>query len=326
MWAVRETLDLFHPFGRRPFPIYGTPTDAGGWFPVDGKRLFLAGGQERRELVSYDAQRNEFLPFLSGGAFRGVDFSSNGQSVAYENIADGALWRSRADGSDRLQLTAPPLHIFEPRWSPDGQRIAFTAGQVGVDAKLYVVPSGGGAMEPVATMPYQTGRPSWSPDGQSLMFGCWRPGAMLETAAVCVLDWKTRQTVVLPGSQGLLRPAWSPDGRYVAALRENGCQVVLFDMQARRWAGLADKGIYGVPFWTRDGRYVYFQQMLGDAEQPIFRASVATREVKRTMSSQQIPQSGFSGYTLTGLTPGGAPVATVLRSNGDLYALDVELP
>jgi len=61
-------------------------------------------------------------------------------------------------------------------------------------------------------------------------------------------------------------------------------------------------------------------------DQPIFRVNVATRAVERMMSSRQLPQSGFSGFTLTGLTPGDAPIATVLRGNGELYALDVDLP
>jgi DNA-binding winged helix-turn-helix (wHTH) protein/Tol biopolymer transport system component len=328
-WAVREPGSLLHPFDRRPFQIYTTPTDIGVLAPsVDGRKFFFAAGQDTRDLVSYDAKRNQFLPFLSGAPVRNVTFSKDGQWVAYEAIPEGTLWRSRADGGDRLQLTSPPLHVYEPQWSPDGRRIAFGAEPMGneEESRVYVVPANGGAMEAVPMESYRSGNPSWSPDGQALMMTCWRPGARAQSTAVCVLDWKTRQSAVVPGSENLLRPRWSPDGRYVAALRESGTQVVLFDMQSHRWTRLADRANYGVPFWTRDGRYFYFQEVLGDAEQPIFRVNAATHAVERTMSSAQLPQSGFSGYMLTGLTPAGAPIATVLRRNTDLYALDVDLP
>ena len=327
-WALRETPDLLHPFARRVFQIYTTPTGPGVLVPsVDGKRLFFATGQESRELVSYDGAHKQFLPFLSGAAVRGVTFSKDGQWVAYETIPEATLWRSRADGSDRLQLTSPPLRISEPQWSPDGQRIAFTGGHANSEFfAIYVVPANGGSVEAAPTEPRDSGSPSWSADSQSLMYSCWERGRRLETVAVCTLDWKTRKPTVLPGSQGLLRPAWSPDGRYVAALRLTGTQMVLYDMNSHQWVALADGANYGIPFWTRDSRSFYFQEVLGDASQPIFRVNVATRAVERMMSSREIPQSGFSGYTLTGLTPGGAPVATVLRSNGDLYALDVDLP
>jgi DNA-binding winged helix-turn-helix (wHTH) protein/Tol biopolymer transport system component len=329
-WVVPEAGRLFGPFDRQPIQIYSTPTDMGALVPgLDGKRFFFAAGQGSRDLVSYDAKRNQFLPFLSGDAVRSVSFSQDGQWASYATVPECTLWRSRADGSDRLQLTSPPLCVYEPQWSPDGRRIAFGGQQMGrseEESRVYVVPSNGGSMEAVPMEPYRSSNPSWSPDGQSLMMNCWRPGARAETMAICVLDWRTRQGTVLPGSENLLRPRWSPDGQYVAALRDSGAQVVLFDMRSHQWTALADGANYGVPFWTRDGRYFYFQEVLGDTEQPIFRVNAATRAVERTMSSRQLPQSGFSGYLLTGLTPGDAPIANVLRENGDLYELDVVLP
>ncbi|MGD0632640.1 MAG: winged helix-turn-helix domain-containing protein, partial [Terracidiphilus sp.] len=175
IWAVREGRDLFHPFDRRAFQLYSTPTDLGvSIVSADAKRLFFAIGQERRDLVSYDAKRKQFLPFLSGAAVRGVTFSTDAQWVAYETIPEGTLWRSRADGSERLQLTSQPLRISEPRWSPDGRRIAFTGARTGTeDHKVYVVPADGGSMEALRTDPYRASGPSWSSDGQALMFGCW---------------------------------------------------------------------------------------------------------------------------------------------------------
>jgi len=49
-----------------------------------------------------------------------VEFSRDGQWVTYVSYPDYTLWRSRADGSDRLQLTYPPVYAALAHRSPDG--------------------------------------------------------------------------------------------------------------------------------------------------------------------------------------------------------------
>lgn len=88
----------------------------------DGKQLFVVGRTSRGELVRYDAKTSQFAPFLSGISAEHVAFSKDGQPVAYVTYPEGILWRSKPDGSERLQLTYPPLYAVHPRWSPDGPR------------------------------------------------------------------------------------------------------------------------------------------------------------------------------------------------------------
>jgi len=52
-----------------------------------------------------------------------LSFSKDGQWVAYASYPDGTLWRSRTDGSERLQLSVPPMAALSPQWSPDGNFI-----------------------------------------------------------------------------------------------------------------------------------------------------------------------------------------------------------
>ena len=44
------------------------------------------------------------------------------------------------------------------------------------------------------------------------------------------------------------------------------------------------------------------------------------------ISAKEIPQSNFVGYVLAGLGPDDAPIAAVIYTNSDIYALEVELP
>ena len=56
-----------------------------------------------------------------------AQYSPDGKWVAWLNASDNSLWRSRADGSERIQLTTPPLRIFTMKWSPDNRRLAVMA-------------------------------------------------------------------------------------------------------------------------------------------------------------------------------------------------------
>ena len=326
LWVIRENRDWLPVFGRSPVEIYSTPLVILSLAPSpDGKRVFFAAGQERRELVRYDPTRGQFMTYLSGVAGRWVDYSPDGRWVAYTMAADNTLWRSRPDGAERAPLTPAALHVVQPRWSPDGTRIAFSGSWSGEPQKLYVIDSngsGGGIPETITAPSFAEREPSWSPDGNSLLFSRGVP----RVSALYVMDWKTRKAELLPGSEALSRAAWSPDPRYIAATNAAGSQILLFDFRTRRWTPLANGAGLGPPFWSRDGQYVYYQDSVQSVEQPVFRVRIGNRRIERVVSSRQLLQSNVTGYVLAGLAPGNAPVASVIRSNSDIYALDVDLP
>src|ERR1700733_13457260 len=91
----------------------------------NGKKLYVIGEQLRGELSRYDSKAGEFVPYLSGISAEFVDFSKDHRWVAYVTFPEQTLWRSRVDGSERLQLTSKPVRAVFPQWSPDGKRIAF---------------------------------------------------------------------------------------------------------------------------------------------------------------------------------------------------------
>src|SRR6202011_5432249 len=93
----------------------------------------------RSELVRYDAKSGQFVPFLGGISTAYVNFSRDGNWVAYVTWPDGNLWRSRLDGSEKLQLTTPPVRAESADWSPDGRQIAYTAILPGKRENVFVV-------------------------------------------------------------------------------------------------------------------------------------------------------------------------------------------
>jgi len=222
----------------------------------DGTKLYVVGTSIRGELLRYDPQSKQFAPFLGGISAEFVDFSMDGQWVAYVSYPEGTLWRSKVDGSECLQLTYPPLYALVPRWSPDGKEIAFFETVTGRPDRIYAVSREGGT--PRVLMPDDGSLqhdPHWSPDGTRLVFG----GASRDPASdIRIFDLTTHQISTVPGSQGLFSPRWSPDGRSLAALRIDQNRVLLFDFQTQKWAEMASGAVFDFPTWSKDGQYLYF--------------------------------------------------------------------
>jgi len=126
IWALSEKGGLFRkakPMQLTTEPLsYSTPVPS-----IDGKRVFAIGSQLRGELERFNKKTQQFESYLSGISADGVEFSKDGQWVAYVSYPEGSLWRSKPDGSERLQLTFSPMQVFLPRWSPDQKQIVFQA-------------------------------------------------------------------------------------------------------------------------------------------------------------------------------------------------------
>jgi hypothetical protein len=57
----------------------------------------------------------------------------------------------------------------------------------------------------------------------------WLEGGAPGSAAIHMLDLKTRQVSTLSGSEGLYSPHWSPGGRYIVAMSLDSPKLMLFD-------------------------------------------------------------------------------------------------
>jgi Tol biopolymer transport system component len=217
IWARAEKASWFGKTNGQPIQLTSGPMSFSTPVPSkDGKKLFVVGALARGELTRYDVKHAQFLPFLSGISAESVSFSKDGQWVAYSSYPDATLWRSKLDGSERIQLSAPPLRAVMPRWSPNGKEISFYGFSSGPNSNLYIVSADGGS--PRELIPEDASRQfddSWSPDGIRIVFG----GAAADpNSSIRIVDVRTTQISTLPDSKGLFAPGWSPDGRYIAAM------------------------------------------------------------------------------------------------------------
>ena len=108
IWALPRR-DRFFRSEPKPVQLTFSPLWLSTAIPgKDGKKLFVVGRTLRGQLMRFDAKSGQFSPFLGGISAEFVAFSKDGQWVAYVSYPEGTLWRSKADGSQRLQLTLGP--------------------------------------------------------------------------------------------------------------------------------------------------------------------------------------------------------------------------
>ena len=327
IWALRETTGLFRKGNGEPVQLTAGPMDfRSPVSSVDGKRLFVIGEQPRGELLRFESKSGQFVPYLGGISAHDVDVSKDGQWVAYVSYPEGVLWRSKMDGSQRLQLTSLPMQALLPRWSPDGKGIAFSAGVPGEPDRIYLVAADGGRPEQLTASNHYETDPNWSPDQNSLVFGGepWLEPGVPGSAAIHLLDLKTRQVSMLPGSDGLYSPHWSPDGRYVVAMSVGSTKMMLFDFSTHQWAELVS-GPAAYPNWSHDGSYVYFINPY-IAEPAVYRIRISDRKLELVTTLGRHRLGWNIAGKWTGLAGDDSPL--VLRDTGsdEIYALDWEAP
>jgi Tol biopolymer transport system component len=242
--------------------------------------------------------------------------------VAYTTYPEWTLWRSRIDGSDKLQLTRPPFEGRGPTWSPDGKRILFAGGNPGKNFAIYAIAAEGGAPQQLFGAPNSdVFSPNWTPDGKSIVFQKSQGnGSSNNRTEVEMLDIQTGEDSTLPGSESLIAPALSPEGRFLAATTTDRLKLMLFDFATQKWVELAKTDI-GALNWTRDSKYLYFDSGSG-LDPAISRVHMADRKLERVMGLKDFRRVEFSFYPWSGLTPDGAPL--MLRDVGtqEVYALD----
>jgi dipeptidyl aminopeptidase/acylaminoacyl peptidase len=244
-------------------------------------------------------------------ALQGVSdprLSPDGKTVAYahwsvdeeENEYRANIWLAPVDGSaPPRRFTTGERRDGEPRWSPDGSRMAFVSSRAEKEpGQLYVIPLAGGEAQKLTKLKEDVKSIAWSPDGSQIAFAARvrdesyeeeddrkRPPKRI-TRLFYKLDtegWtsdRRNQLFVVPadgseeprqlteGDFDSAAPAWSPDGSTIAfasARTENWDTELISDVYLVPAAGGEPRrlthgdGGYGAPVWSPDGKQIVAQ-------------------------------------------------------------------
>jgi eukaryotic-like serine/threonine-protein kinase len=322
IYALDERRGLFRQTIKQPFQLTSGPI---GWSPPvfskDGKRLFSTGTTQAGELVRVDPKSNQIQPFLGGISANLVTFSKDRQFVAYVTYPDGILWKARVDGSDRTQLTSPPLYPTAASWSPDGSEFALMALSPEGRQQAWLIPVKGGT--PQRLLPEDTGEqtdPNWSPDGSKIIFATGLLNSEQQGSSIRILEVATHEITTLPGSAGMFGPHWSPDGRSILANSLDISTMYIFDMKTQHWSPL-HIGIHAFERWSRDSRFIYFLRFANDPA--VLRIPITGGEAKVMVDLKGFRFAGTLGVWF-GLDLTDAPLLLRDVSTSDVYALTLE--
>jgi len=181
--------------------------------------------------------------------------------AAYSMGAQRHIYVMRTDGTEQRDLTPDDQRHYWPRWSPDGQRIAFSSRRTG-DYELWTMNRDGSAQRQLTQSAGGHYSP-WSPDGSMIAYSIHTP----KNDCVIVNPDKAwgEQTLkyLSPLSDASLSFegwSWSPDGKKLAGIKHlpNGVHsgIGIYDLESKTYDWLTDFGDW--PIWLNDNRHLLF--------------------------------------------------------------------
>jgi serine/threonine protein kinase len=172
--------------GRNPVLVAGDSTSDEVWpayspdgkqiaYAVQGSGIFVMGatGESSRRLTTFGS-----YPAWSPDGRR-VVFSTEEVETPYNTLGVGSLWVVPASGGEPRELMSIAGNdgVYQPAWSPSGERIAFWSNLDG-RRDLETVRVDGTDRVKVTDDLALDWAPTWSPDGKYLYFASDRGGAM----------------------------------------------------------------------------------------------------------------------------------------------------
>ncbi|MGH9821192.1 MAG: S41 family peptidase, partial [Pyrinomonadaceae bacterium] len=127
----------------------------------------------------------------------------------------GDLWKVPRSGGAAERLTSNIGSESNPRYSPDGNWIAFT-GEYDGNIDVYVIPAGGGEPRRITYHPGADSFLGWTPDGKSVLFlstrGTGMPVPKMYTMPITGEGLPTELPFPIAGGIA----SYSPDGSHIA--------------------------------------------------------------------------------------------------------------
>lgn len=189
-----------------------------------------------------------------------VGYSQNSK-ITYVSNESGNwdIWTCNIDGSNRKKITDYSGPDYNPTWSPDGTKIAFTTYRWG-GHRIGIMDSNGTNVKRFLSQSegYNLA-PDWSPNGKFLTYFREYKGY-----------WQIFKTNIKTGVSKRLSnisntsdrsPKWSPDGTKIAfqSVRDGNWEIYIMDKDGNSLKRLTNNSHDDfMPSWSPDGKEIVF--------------------------------------------------------------------
>jgi serine/threonine protein kinase/Tol biopolymer transport system component len=302
-------------FWKKPAPVRLT----GNQIPIlastpsrDSRGLFVLSQMDQGALRAYDPVSKKLAPFLEDLSMLGFVISPDRQWMAYTEYPSRNLWKSKLDGSEKLQLTHS--YAVMEQWSPDGKWLVYSDWK-----HLFLVSSDGGAPQKLTPDGDTPIAPTWFSNGKTIAFSYFPVPDKLPR--IWVVDLATRQISAMPMGDGYYYPSWSPDGKYLVAMAENPARMALYSTATKTWKDLRSfPDPWGFWSWASDSKALYMALFLGKATDGVYRMTIPQGGWEKLTGVEGINPAS-SVETFVSITREGQPAVMNRTGAAQIYLL-----
>ncbi|MBL0057190.1 MAG: PD40 domain-containing protein [Chitinophagaceae bacterium] len=254
---------------------------------------------------------------VDAGLYRFPDVSATQITFTYAND----IWIMPKEGGRAEKLSSPPGVELFPKFSPDGNTIAFTGNYDG-NKDVYTIPTVGGIPRRLTSHGFPDRVVDWTPDGKSVLFASGRESGRDRFNQFFTIPVRGGAAQKMPFAYAEFG-CYSPNGKQMAVIfnsqafrnwkRYRGgwkASIHIYDLVANSSVNISADEVAGCEFPMWNNEHIYFISDRGpDLRMNLWRYQVSTKKYEQL--------THFTDYDIH--YPSAGPDDIVFEQGGKLF-------